>query len=105
MKGSRINAEITLEKPSLVFFSVPWSEGWSAEVNGVSADVENVDNGLMAVRCDAGKSSITFEYRNKYTSAGLIVTLSGAGILTVYLILCRVIKTKQKSEQNNIVSE
>lgn len=105
MKGSRIDAEITLEKPSLVFFSVPWSEGWSAEVNGVSADVENVDNGLMAVRCDAGKSSITFEYRNKYTSAGLIVTLSGAGILTVYLILCRVIKPKQKSEQSNIVSE
>ena len=90
MKGSRFDAEISLEKPALVFFSVPYSEGWNAEVNGQEVTVENVDNGLMAVRCEAGENSIVFTYKNRYFSAGLIITIAAAGILAVYLVLCRV---------------
>ena len=94
MQGSRFDAEITLDTPSLVLFSVPYSEGWIAEVNGQPARAENADSGLMAVKCEAGKSSITFTYKNKYSSAGLIMTISAAGALTVYLVLCRVLSQK-----------
>ncbi len=85
MQGSSFRAEITLDKPQLVFFSVPFSEGWSAEVNGSPAEIERVYNGLMAVRCDAGESRISFEYKNKYLSAGFIITLCAAGVLAVYI--------------------
>ena len=97
MKGSRFNGEISLEKPALVFFSVPYSEGWSAEVNGRETAVEKVDNGLMAVRCEAGENSIVFTYKNKYLSAGLIITITAAGILAVYLVLCRMRGKAEKS--------
>ena len=100
MKGSRFSGEITLDKPALVFFSVPWSEGWSAEVNGEEAAVENVDNGLMAVRCEAGKSSISFTYENRYLRAGMIITFAAAGMLFVYLLLCR-ITAKRPSDSDN----
>ena len=100
MKGSRFSGEITLDKPALVFFSVPWSEGWSAEVNGEKAAVENVDNGLMAVRCEAGKSSISFTYENRYLRAGMIISFAAAGMLFVYLLLCR-ITAKRPSDSDN----
>ena len=100
MKGSRFEAEIALENPALVFFSVPWSEGWSAEVNGREARAEKVDNGLMAVRCEAGESSIVFTYKNRYISAGLVITLAAAGVMAVYLVLCRVLsKNTQQGEK------
>ncbi len=102
MQGSSFEAEITLEKPALVFFSVPYSEGWSAEVNGEHADTEMVYNGLMAVRCEAGANSISFAYSNKYLTAGLIITAAAAAVMAVYIILCCAVKhraDKQTSKE------
>lgn len=82
-------SEITLDKPQLVFFSVPYSEGWSAQVNGEDADVEKVSYGFMAVRADAGENTITFTYRTPGLTAGFIITLMGAAGLLIYLAICR----------------
>lgn len=87
-------SEITLEKSQLVFFSVPYSKGWSAEVNGKSVDVEKVSYGFMAVRVDAGQNTITFKYRTPGLYEGFAVSISGIIILFVYLIVCRKNKGK-----------
>ena len=97
-EGSSFSAGISLDKPGLVFFSVPYSEGWSAQVNGEAALIEKVDNGLMAVKCGAGESSIVFTYKNRYLTAGLIITLSAAGLLAVYAAVC-IYKHKKHSAE------
>ena len=51
MNNSGFHAEITLEKENLVFFSVPYDDGFTAYVNGQEADIVEVDEGLMAVLC------------------------------------------------------
>lgn len=80
MQGSEFTAKISLDKPMLVFFSVPYSEGWSAEVNGEEARIEKVDNGMMAVLCGAGESEILFKYSNGSITVGAIVS-AAAGLL------------------------
>ena len=40
-------ASITLDRDNLVFFSVPYDEGFSALVNGEEVEVLNVDGGLI----------------------------------------------------------
>ncbi len=80
-------SEITLNTPQLVFFSVPYSDGWTAEVNGKSADVEKVSYGFMAVRADAGENSIVFRYRTPGLTAGIIITIVGIALLAGYLII------------------
>lgn len=83
-------SEITLDSPQLVFFSVPYSEGWTAEVNGKSADVEKVSYGFMAVQADAGENNIVFRYRTPGLTAGIIITIIGIAILASYIIICRI---------------
>ena len=80
-------ARIDLTKPNLVFFSVPYDKGWSATVNGKPARIEKVDNGLMAVLCDAGSSQIRFTYYTPGLNAGLAVTGISLAALAVYLLL------------------
>lgn len=80
---------IDLAKPQLVFFSVPYSEGWTAEVNGTPVDVERVDEGFMAVRADAGENTIVFSYETPYLRIGIIISLCAAAVLAVYVILFR----------------
>ena len=42
MNNSGFHAEITLEKENLVFFSVPYDDGFTAYVNGQEADIVEV---------------------------------------------------------------
>ncbi len=90
-------AEITLEKPQLVFFSVPYSEGWEASVNGKKADIEKVSYGFMAVKADTGGNKIVFSYRTPGLTAGIIMTISGIMILAGYIVICFIIKKKDKN--------
>lgn len=94
------DSEIALEKPALVFYSVPYSDGWSAEVNGKPVDVEKVSYGFMAVKADAGNNKIVFRYRTPGLTAGMIITFSGIAGLAVYMIICR--KVRRKNENYNM---
>ncbi len=87
-------SKITLDSPQLVFFSVPYSEGWTAEVNGKPVDVEKVSYGFMAVEADEGENVITFRYKTPGISAGLIMTITGAAGLAIYLAVCRIKRKK-----------
>ena len=54
MTNSGFHAEITLKKDNLVFFSVPYDDGFTAYVNGEETDIIRVDEGLMAVSGSGG---------------------------------------------------
>lgn len=80
------DATITLDAPKLVFFSVPYEEGWTATVNGKPVDVEKVNYGFMAVLCEAGDNVIHFDYETPGLNYGLRLTFCGLLVLIVYLL-------------------
>ena len=77
------------ETEQLVFFSVPYDDGFSATVNGEPAQIEKVDNGLMAVRVPAGHAEIVFTYRTPGLDIGLAVTCGGVAAYLLYLLWLR----------------
>ena len=98
--GTGFTAEITLEKDNLVFFSVPYDEGFTATVNGVEAEIERVDGGLSAVLCPAGENTIVFSYETPGLKLSTGVTL---GAILVWLGYCGFIvfvEKKKKQEKH-----
>lgn len=87
--SSGFTATISLDSPNLVFFSVPYDEGWTATVNGNPVDVEEVDNGFMAVPAKAGDNTIQFHYETPGLHMGAWISLGGAVLYLGYLLLCR----------------
>lgn len=85
MNNAGFHAEITLDKTDLVFFSVPYDDGFTAYVNGEKADILRVDEGLMAVLCPAGASSIDFVYQAAGLSASRVVTAVAIPVWVVYV--------------------
>lgn len=85
MNNAGFHAEITLEKPNLVFFSVPYDDGFTAYVNGEKTDILRVDEGLMAVLCQPGASSIDFVYQAAGLSASRVVTAVAIPVWVVYV--------------------
>ncbi len=73
----------------LVFFSVPFENGWSATVNGKKAEIYQVNVGFMAVRVPKGTASIRFTYQTPGVRLGFWVTLGGFALLGLYLLYTR----------------
>ena len=91
-------ATVSRDKKSLVFFSVPFDEGWSAIVNGKPVDIEKVNSGFMAVLVDEGESQIRFDYRNKGIDLGIKITLISAVVFVLYIIISAIYLKKHPAD-------
>ncbi len=92
------SATVTRNKKSLVFFSVPYDEGWTATVNGKTVEVEKVNAGFMAVAVDEGESQIRFNYRNTGLVLGVTVTFVAAAIFVLYMLISLIYLKKHPSD-------
>lgn len=84
------DCKITLDSEQLVFFSVPYEDGWSATVDGQAVDIEQVNVGFMAVRVGAGEHTIRFNYMTPGLAMGAFISLGAAAALIIYVILWKV---------------
>lgn len=90
--NSSFKAEITVPSggDKLVFFSVPYENGWSAKVNGEDAEIEKVDIGFMAVRVKGGETStIEFEYRTPGLTEGMIISAAAVVLYVIYMVISK----------------
>lgn len=91
-------ASVTRQKETLVFFSVPYEEGWTATVNGQPAEIEKVNVGFMAVKVGEGNSVIRFDYMTPGLFTGVKITAVSAVILLVYIIVFSVYNRKHPAQ-------
>ena len=90
----------------LMFFTVPYSEGFTAEVNGEAVEVEKADYGFMAVKVPAKSScDIVFKYRTPGLGLGIKITLCAAAAFALYMLvvlITAVVKRVLRKRKNNI---
>lgn len=86
---SEFTAKITLDKDNLVFFSVPFEEGWSAEVDGKPVDIEKVNVGFMAVKVsgDGTEHTIHFTYRTPGFKPGIVISCAAVLLFAAYFVI------------------
>ena len=89
-------AKVQREKESLVFFSVPYDEGWTATVNGEKTEIEKVNKGFMAVKVGAGESEIRFDYMTPGLSLGAKITAASAAVFLIYIIIFSIVQRNSK---------
>ena len=74
------------DRENLLFFSVPYSSGFSAFVNGVATEVEEVNTGFMAIKIPADtKCEIVFDYETPGFATGVKISILAFCALVVYV--------------------
>ncbi len=81
-------AYTNLPQETLLFFSVPWEQGWSAKVNGEPALIEKVNVGFMAVRVPEGPGEIRFDYKTPGLQLGLAISGAFLAVFLLYWFAC-----------------
>ena len=99
-ENSRFTAKITTgDSPELVFFSIPYEGGWSAEVNGKPAKIEKVNVGFMAVEVPANtESKIVFTYKTPGLMLGAVVSGVTVVIFIAYMFIWKVPSRRKKDQ-------
>ena len=81
---------------NLLFFSVPYSEGFSATVNGEKVEIEKVNYGFMAVKVPGYTDcEIEFTYETPGLSAGIKISLCALVAFAVYVIVIIIYRRKR----------
>jgi uncharacterized membrane protein YfhO len=83
---NRISGEIALDAPAVLQISVPYSDGWTAHVDGKRADLFRCGGMYMGIDLEAGVHSIVLTYRTPYLAQGAIVSCA-ALLIWIALIL------------------
>lgn len=72
--GSSMEGDIDVSEDGLFYTSVPYEEGWTAEVDGRKVDITPVGNSLIALPLSKGSHSIKLVYYPKGFWQGFTVT-------------------------------
>ena len=93
-------ARASLDAPQnqAVFFSIPYSQGWSATVDGQPVDVKRANTGFMAVEVAAGHHDVELTYCTPGLTAG--VTASALGIALFALVTAGTALMRRRSSTN-----
>lgn len=97
--GNGFTASIDTENDELVFFSVPYDDGFTAYVDGTETEIEKVFGGLCAVYVPQGDHTIRFDYTAKGLREGVLISLGATAILTLYGIVSAAAKKKRCSSE------
>lgn len=85
---------------NLLFFTVPYSEGFSATVNGEPVEVEQVDFGFMAVKIPAKTyCSVEFKYETPGLSVGITISLISLAAFILYAAITIIFRRKKPDAQ------
>lgn len=82
-----IRGNISLDKPQVLCFSVPYSVGWMAYVDGEEATLYQANIKNMALVLDAGDHDVKLEYHTPYLRMGAGLSAVGFIVFSVLLLL------------------
>jgi uncharacterized membrane protein YfhO/putative flippase GtrA len=91
-----VSGTIALDQPKFLCFSIPYSKGWTAYVDGEEATLYQANVKNMALSLDEGTHDIVLTYHTPYLKLGVLVSVGGFVIFIV--IGCFEIRKRKKRE-------
>ena len=79
-----MEGKITANKPNALFLSIPYDEGWRAEVDGENVPITKL-GGFIGVHLDEGSHQVTLSFMPKGFMVGCIISISS--LIGLFIIM------------------
>ena len=86
-KDSHIEGTINLDSSKIVFFSIPFDEGWSATLNNAEVKLYRVNSGLTGMIVPKGNHKIALSFEPRLMKKGAMISVVGLIILLGLLLM------------------
>ena len=99
--GLSASMEVADDKPHLAVFTVAYSKGWSATVDGQPAELLNVDTAFMGVKVEGeGRHVIELSYITPGVVEGIYLTVVGLLMLAGIIAFRRVRASRVRAQES-----
>ena len=88
--------KITLAEKKLLFFSIPFDDGWHATVDGKAVELQLVNIGFFGLILDKGMHAVELKFEPPYVKQSLWVSVAGLLIYFAGIVWWYLAKKKQK---------
>jgi uncharacterized membrane protein YfhO len=78
-RQSHITGQISLDRPKMLFFTLPYDRGWTATVDGMPAELLRVNIGFTGLPLPAGEHVVELRYRPPLLRVGLLISIISTG--------------------------
>lgn len=82
---NNIKGSVTVNEYKVLFFSIPFDEGWSAKLNGADTKLYRINAGLTGLLINKGKNEIELSFEPRLRSKGKLI--SGVSLLILFGLL------------------
>ncbi len=84
---SHLLCNASVPEEGLLFFPIPYEQGWQAAVDGQAAELLRADYGFIAVKLDSGEHTVTLNYQQPLLKEALIISATCWGICILIIML------------------
>ena len=92
--GNTLSTSVNMGEDGYALIMVPYSDGWTATVDGQDAEIIRADRAFMAFKLSRGQHDITLKYRTPYLTVGL----AGAAMITISLVAVEIIRYRMNKK-------
>lgn len=72
---NNIKGSVNVNETKVLFFSIPFDEGWSAKLNGAEAKLYRTNAGLTGIMVNKGKNEVELSFEPRLRSKGKLISL------------------------------
>lgn len=95
LSADQVRCEISLDRPLALCLSIPWSEGWTASVDGKPATLTRANVKSMALFLEPGTHEIVLRYERPLGRAGLYLSLAAWAVFAGLIILPSLLRKRR----------
>jgi uncharacterized membrane protein YfhO len=95
---NNIIGSVTVDKAKILFFSIPFDEGWSTKLNGSEAKLYRINAGLTGLILEKGKNEVELSFEPRLKNKGKMISLASVFILIALLGMGFFMKKKKIEE-------
>ena len=89
LSPNTISCTASVKKPSVLYFSTPYSTGWTATVDNHEVDIAQANTAFMAIKLEEGNHHIEMRYHTPGLRAGLCLSALGAAATIAIAVILR----------------
>ena len=93
-----VSGHIDVKEDGLMFLTIPYAEGWKAEVDGEPGEIFPVQDALMGIRLKKGSHDIKLSYAPAGFKAGLLISLVSVVIIAAVIAVPAIVEKSRKKK-------
>ena len=103
--STSLSGHIDVREDGFLFLTIPYAEGWTAEVDGKKAEIVPVQDALMGIRLEKGNHDISLRYTPAGFREGLMISAVSVLFIAVLIALPLVTKKNESGKKGPDISK